>query len=54
MGNGKTKFTVKWSPHNSSEEERDTFAKGHASMTQGWTGTLDQLTAYLATARKKS
>ena len=51
MGNGKSKFTVRWSPHNSSEEERSTFAKGHASMTQGWTGTLDQLTAYLAQKR---
>ena len=44
---GQTKFTVRWSPHNSSEEERATFAKGHASMTQGWSGTMEQLQAYL-------
>ena len=51
--NGKTKFTVKWSPHNASEKERVTFAGGHASMTQGWSGTFDQLAAHLARARKK-
>jgi uncharacterized protein YndB with AHSA1/START domain len=45
---GKTKFTVRWSPHNATEEERRTFDAGHGSMQQGWTGTLDQLTAYLA------
>jgi uncharacterized protein YndB with AHSA1/START domain len=44
----KTKFTVHWSPLNASEEERATFAEGHASMQQGWGGTLDKLEAYLA------
>jgi uncharacterized protein YndB with AHSA1/START domain len=48
---GKTKFTVNWSPLNATEEERATFAAGHASMTQGWTGTLEQLEAYLAKAK---
>lgn len=47
-GKAKTKFTVKWSPHNASEEERATFAAGHASMNQGWSGTFEQLAAYLA------
>ena len=47
---GKTKFTVRWSPHNPSAEEQATFDAGHASMNQGWTGTLDKLAAYLATA----
>ncbi len=46
----RTKLTVKWSPHNSDETGRATFAAGHDSMKQGWTGTLDQLAAYLATA----
>ncbi len=46
----KTKFTVEWSPLNATEEERATFAAGHGSMNQGWTGTLDSLTAYLAKA----
>ena len=45
---GKTKFTVRWSPYNATEEERKTFDAGHASMTQGWSGTMDQLEAYLA------
>jgi len=48
---GKTRFTVRWSPHNASAEEQQTFDAGHASMTQGWTGTLDKLEQYLATAR---
>jgi uncharacterized protein YndB with AHSA1/START domain len=47
---GKTKFTVKWSPLNATEEERATFAAGHTSMNQGWSGTMDQLAAYLAKA----
>ena len=48
---GKTRFTVKWSAHNATEEERKTFDAGHASMTQGWSGTLEQLEAYLAKAK---
>jgi uncharacterized protein YndB with AHSA1/START domain len=48
---GKTKFTLSWSPHNATEEERKTFDAGHASMNQGWSGTMDKLEAYLATAK---
>jgi uncharacterized protein YndB with AHSA1/START domain len=48
---GKTRFTVRWSPHNASEDERKTFDAGQASMTQGWSGTLEQLEAYLATVK---
>jgi uncharacterized protein YndB with AHSA1/START domain len=47
----KTKFTVRWAPHNPTEEERKTFDAGHASMTQGWGGTMEQLEAYLAKAQ---
>ena len=47
----KTRFTVRWSPHNATEEERQAFEAGRPSMTQGWTGTMDQLAAYLAKAR---
>jgi uncharacterized protein YndB with AHSA1/START domain len=47
---GKTKFTVRWSPHNATDEERKTFDAGHDSMRQGWGGTLDQLQGYLAKA----
>lgn len=46
----KTKFTVRWTPFDATGEERKTFDAGHASMTGGWTGTMDQLAAYLKTA----
>ena len=32
-------------------EEQKTFDAMHDSMTQGWGGTMDQLAAYLATAK---
>jgi uncharacterized protein YndB with AHSA1/START domain len=48
---GKTKFTVRWSPHNATAEEQRTFDEGHGSMNQGWSGTLDQLEAHLAIAK---
>ena len=47
---GKTKVTVRWQAYQAAPEEQRTFDTGHASMTQGWTGTLDKLTAYLAKA----
>jgi uncharacterized protein YndB with AHSA1/START domain len=47
---GKTTFTVTWSPLNPTLQERATFEASHDSMKQGWTGTLEQLGAYLATA----
>lgn len=48
---GKTKFTVRWAAHNASEKEQNTFDTSHDSMTQGWSGTLEQLEAYLAKAK---
>jgi uncharacterized protein YndB with AHSA1/START domain len=51
MADGKTRFTVRWTPHNPTEEERKTFEGGFDSMTMGWSGTLDKLTAYLPTAK---
>ena len=48
---GRTKLTIRWSPLNPSAEERQTFDAGHDSMRQGWGGTLDQLSAYLAEAK---
>ncbi len=48
---GKTTITVEWSPHNATEAERKTFAEGHGSMQQGWSGTFEQLAAYLASGR---
>ena len=47
---GRTRVTIRWSAHNATEEEQNTFDTNHNSMQQGWTGTLDTLTAYLATA----
>jgi uncharacterized protein YndB with AHSA1/START domain len=48
---GKTKFTVRWAPHNATEVEVQTFHSNRNSMTQGWSGTLEQFEAYLATAK---
>jgi len=45
---GKTKVTIRWAPHNPTEEERRTFDTSHDSMRQGWSGTMDGLAAYLA------
>jgi uncharacterized protein YndB with AHSA1/START domain len=48
---GKTKFTVRWSPHNATEDEHKAFDDGRDSMRQGWGGTLDKLVAYLPKAK---
>jgi uncharacterized protein YndB with AHSA1/START domain len=48
---GKTKFTIRWSTHDATEEERKTFDSKHDDMRQGWGGTMDQLAEYLASAR---
>jgi uncharacterized protein YndB with AHSA1/START domain len=50
---GKTKVTVRWLPINASDEEISTFDKGRASMTGGWTGTLERLEAYLGGEMKR-
>ena len=44
---GRTAITVRWSPHEATDEERRTFAASHDAMRQGWGGTFDQLAAYL-------
>ena len=49
---GKTTFTVRWIPINATEEEWKAFDAGRGSMKQGWTGTFDQLAAYLAKGGK--
>ncbi len=48
---GKTTVTVTWAPINATEAERKTFEAGRESMKQGWTGTFEQLEAYLAKAK---
>ncbi len=50
--NGATLFEMLWSPHNASAEEIATFDKGRDGMQAGWTGTLDQLDAYLKEIQK--
>ena len=47
---GKTTFTIRWSPLNASDAELKTFEEGRKGMQQGWGGTLDQLEEYLAKA----
>ncbi len=49
---GKTTLTATAVPTNATEEERKTFHAAHGSMEQGFTGTLDQLDAYLAAQSK--
>ena len=44
---GRTTLTMRGVPINATAEERQTFLGMHGSMRQGWTGTLDQLAAYL-------
>ncbi len=44
----KTRVTVNWLPYSATEIERKTFEDGASSMQQGWGGTLDNLTDYLA------
>lgn len=44
---GKTTITLEWLPLNATPEEIATFEAGRPGMTQGWTGTMEQLTGYL-------
>lgn len=50
---GDTLLTVRWTllPETTAVE-RATFNAGRASMQMGWTGTLDQLTAYLSSVAR--
>ena len=47
---GKTTITIHWSPLNASELEISTFNGAHEGMQMGWSGTFEQLEAYLAQA----
>ena len=46
--NGKTRLTLRSTPHEANDIENATFAAGHGAMVAGFTGTFDQLDAYLA------
>lgn len=45
-----TRVTLAWQPLEATEEERQAFAAATDSMTGGWTGSFEQLDAYLAKA----
>jgi uncharacterized protein YndB with AHSA1/START domain/uncharacterized glyoxalase superfamily protein PhnB len=45
--NGKTKVTIHWTPLYATNLELKTFDEAHDSMRQGWSGTFEQLAAYL-------
>lgn len=48
-GEEQTRVTITWECYgDSTSEELATFIQGRAGMTQGWTGSLDKLEAYLA------
>lgn len=46
---GRTTVTVRWVPIAPTDIERKTFDDHHSSMQGGWSGTFENLTAYLAT-----
>ena len=45
---GRTAVHVEWQPPDVTHVERQTLDAVHDGMLQGWTGTFDQLAAYLA------
>lgn len=47
----KTEILVEWQPHETTGDERRVFDDNHSSMQQGWSGTFDQLEAFLATKK---
>jgi uncharacterized protein YndB with AHSA1/START domain len=49
-GPEQTRVTLTWKPYGTTtSEEVETFVKGRAGMTQGWTGSFDKLEEYLET-----
>jgi uncharacterized protein YndB with AHSA1/START domain len=50
---GGTTVVLQWTPCNATEAERRLFAASHAGMEQGWSGTMEQLGAYLATLGRR-
>ncbi len=49
---GKTLLTIRWTPDNATEEELKSFIAAKPGMSQGWSGTFEQLTEYLAKQQK--
>jgi uncharacterized protein YndB with AHSA1/START domain len=48
---GRTRVTITSEPHDATDAERRTFESGRECMRMGFTGSLDQLAAYLASAQ---
>lgn len=46
-GPNRTRVTVQWEPWEPTEVEVETFVNARAGMTGGWTGSFDQLEAWL-------
>jgi|TARA_R100000005_G_scaffold94302_2_gene71870 uncharacterized protein YndB with AHSA1/START domain len=44
----KTRITVHWTAYQATEREKAAFENGASDMTQGWTGTFEQLDEFLA------
>jgi len=42
-----TLLTIEWAPVDATEAELKVFDAGRSSMTQGWSGTFENLTGYL-------
>ena len=49
----KTTVTLHWTTLNATPSEQKTFDDAHGGMTGGWTGTFEQLEAYLAEVQGK-
>ncbi len=52
-GADSTRVTLRWQALDATDEEERAFAAAHAGMTQGWSGTFDQLEDYLALQRQE-
>jgi len=50
--NGRSTASIRWLPFNATAEEIKTFDAARESMKQGWSGTFDQLAAYLVKAQQ--
>ena len=48
----RTRMALQWHALNASAEETALFDSAHAGMTQGWSGTMNQLETYLADLQK--
>jgi uncharacterized protein YndB with AHSA1/START domain len=49
-----TRMSLQWQALDPTDEENATFDGAHAGMAQGWSGTMNQLAAYLARLQQRS